>query len=333
MATARRRSLRAVVRQGLACLRCPRHVGGVSSRLPPRAEPSLGILYLVATPIGNLEDVTRRAARVLGDVDRVLAEDTRRTRVLLDHLGISVPVISLHEHNEAGRTDLVLEWLAAGDGVALVSDAGTPLVSDPGALVVSAAAAAGHRVVPIPGPSAVLAALVASTLPTDRFTFLGFVPRKGEERTRFLERIAGSEETVVLFESAERLGTLLAELAEACGGERRVAVGRELTKMHEEFTRGTLSEVLRYYQEHAPRGEVTVVVERAAMPPRADAADRIAARSLAHALIEEGLSPSRAAREVARRLGLPRNLVYEMVQALEPAPDRAPRRADGGGDR
>jgi 16S rRNA (cytidine1402-2'-O)-methyltransferase len=284
---------------------------------------SLGILYLVATPIGNLEDVTLRAARVLGEVDRVLAEDTRRTRVLLDHLTLSVPVVSLHGHNEASRTDDVLGWLAAGERLALVSDAGTPLVSDPGARVARAAIDAGHEVVPVPGPSAVLAALVASGLPTERFTFLGFVPRKGEERRAVIERIAGSEETVVVFESPERLRGLLTDLASACGPARRVAVGRELTKVHEEVVRGTLPEALRYYEEDPPRGEVTVVVDRSEAVPRADAADRAAAGALARALLDEGLRPSHAAREVARRLGLPRNLAYEIVQGVEVTEDGA----------
>lgn len=277
----------------------------------------MGTLYLVATPIGNLEDVSRRAARVLGEVDRVLAEDTRRTAVLLEHLGIRAPLVSLREHNEAERTGDVLAWLLAGEDLALVSDAGTPLVSDPGARLVRAAAAAGHRIVPLPGPSAVLAALVASGLSTERFTFLGFPARKGVERARLLDRVAGAEETVVLFESPERLEALLGELVEACGSERAVAVARELTKLHEEVVRGTLAEALRYYSENPPRGEVTLVVEALPTPAAPDAADRSAARTLARALLDEGIRPSHAARELARRLGLPRNLAYEIVQNLE----------------
>ena len=276
----------------------------------------MGILYLVATPIGNLEDISRRAARVLGEVSRVLAEDTRRTTVLLNHLGARPALVSLHEHNEAERTEDALGWLDAGEELALVSDAGTPLVSDPGARLVRAAAEAGHKVVPLPGPSAVLAALVASGLPSERFAFLGFPPRRGAERAQLLERVAASEETVVLFESPERLGALLADLVSACGEERPAAVGRELTKVHEEVVRGTLAEALRYYEEHPPRGEVTVVVEGAPEAGPADAADRAAARTLAQALVDEGLRPSHAAREVARRLGLPRNLAYEIVQNL-----------------
>ena len=287
--------------------------------LSPRSESSLGTLYLVATPIGNLEDVTRRAVRLLGEVDRVLAEDTRRSRVLLSHLGITPLMVSLHEHNEGRRTAQVLAWLAGGERLALVSDAGTPLVSDPGARLVQAAAAAGHEVVPLPGPSAVLAALIASGLPTDRFTFLGFAPRKGAGRGRLLDRVAGSEEVVVLFESPGRLAALLDDLVSVCGGERRVAVARELTKVHEEVFRGTLSEGLRYYGERPPRGEVTVVVDAAAAPVETDAADRAAALALARALMDEGLRPSEASREVARRLGIPRNHAYRIVQALDTA--------------
>jgi 16S rRNA (cytidine1402-2'-O)-methyltransferase len=197
---------------------------------------------------------------------------------------------------------------------------------------VRAAADAGHDVIPLPGPSAVLAALIASGLSTERFTFLGFPPRKGEERGALLERIAGSEETVVLFESPERLGALLSDLIAACGAERPVAVARELTKVHEEVTRGTLSEALRYYEEHPPRGEVTVVVDRAARSKDPDAADEAAARALARALLDEGLRPSHAAREVARRLGLPRNLAYQIVQALGPAGPHE-KHGEGDGDR
>jgi len=278
----------------------------------------MGTLYIVATPIGNLEDISRRAARVLSEVTRVLAEDTRRTVVLMDHLGLRVPLVSLHEHNEAARTDQVLAWLGAGENLALVSDAGTPLISDPGERLVRATADAGHKVVPLPGPSAVLTALVSSGLASDSFVFLGFVPRRGRERSQLLDRVAGSEETVVLFESPERVDSLLADLASACGEERRVAVARELTKVHEEVVRGTLAEALRYYEETPPRGEVTVVIESSPEPGLPDAVDHAAARMLALALVHEGLRPSHAAREVARRLGLPKNLAYEFVQGLRP---------------
>lgn len=276
----------------------------------------MGTLYLVSTPIGNLEDITRRAVRVLGEVDLVLAEDTRRTGILLRHLEIGTPVRSFHEHNEVARLDEVMDRLDAGEDLALVSDAGTPLVSDPGSRLVARAAGEGWPVVPVPGPSAVLAALVASGLPVGAFAFLGFPPRKGRERREVVERVASSLETVVLFESPERTVDLLEDLAQACGPEREAALARELTKVHEEVRRGTLDDLARYYREHAPRGEVSVVVGGRDPDELSGEVDDQAARALAQALLDEGLSPSRTAREVARRLGVPRNRVYPLVQEL-----------------
>ena len=276
----------------------------------------MGTLYVVSTPIGNLQDLTHRAEAVLAEAAHVLAEDTRRTGRLLQHLGLETALLSLHAHNEAQRVARVLEWLGAGEAVALVSDAGTPLVSDPGQRVVDAAIEAGHAVVPVPGASAPLAALVASGLPSDRFAFLGFVPRKGPERRATLERVAESAETTVLFESPERLRALLADLCQACGASRPAAVARELTKMHEEFRRGTLDALAGYYEEHPPRGEVTLVVG----PREPDAHDekerRAEATELARDLLAAGDSPSRVAREVAKRTGIARNEAYALVQEL-----------------
>jgi len=275
-------------------------------------------LFLVSTPIGNLGDLSPRAADTLRTVARILAEDTRRTRVLSDRAGATAPLVSLHAHNERERTGKILGWLGAGEDLALVSDAGTPLLSDPGARVVDAVLEAGHRVVPIPGPSAILAALVASGLPSDRFAFLGFPERKGADRRALLERVARAEETVVLFESPQRLTGLLDALADACGPTRRVAVARELTKVHEELTRGTIEEVAAYYREHPPKGEVTVVVAPA---PEADSTGERGqeARELAARLLSEGLKPSQVAKEVAGRLDLARNEAYRVVhEALEP---------------
>lgn len=277
----------------------------------------MSILYLVSTPIGNLSDVTLRAREVLGAVDVILAEDTRRSRILLDHLDIDGDLRSLHAHNEAERAAEVVQLLERGLELALVSDAGTPLVSDPGARLVREVVEAGHRVVPVPGPSAVMAALVASGLPAERFAFLGFPPRKGGEREALLERVAAAPESVVLFESPERLERLLVDLERLCGPRRRLAVGRELTKVHEEFVRGTIPEVHSYYQEHSPRGEVTVVIEAAPEREEPDSVDEAAARALARALLDEGMRPSRASREVARRLGIPRNTAYRIVHSLE----------------
>jgi 16S rRNA (cytidine1402-2'-O)-methyltransferase len=285
-----------------------------------------GTLYIVSTPIGNLEDLTLRARRVLAEVDGILAEDTRRTGQLLHHLGIRTPMRSLHRHNERAREAQVLERLEAGASLALVSDAGTPLVSDPGEGLVARVRAAGHAVVPVPGASAVLAALVTSGLAAVPFTFLGFPPRKGRERRGFLARLRETPHTVVLFESPERTARFLGDLA-ALGPDaatREVALVREVTKLHEEVRRGTVAELAAYYGEEAPRGEVTLVVGPApgeaaggeAVAGAGEAVDEGAVRALGLALLAEGASPSRAAREVARRLGLPRNRVYARIQEL-----------------
>jgi 16S rRNA (cytidine1402-2'-O)-methyltransferase len=276
----------------------------------------MATLYLVSTPIGNLGDLSRRAGETLGSVGRVLAEDTRRTRTLMSHLGLTTPLVSLHEHNEAAREEKILGWLAAGEDLALVSDAGTPLVSDPGRRIVTAVVEAGHAVVPIPGPSAVLAALVGSGLPPVPFTFLGFAPRKGKERTAFLERVAASPDTTVLFESPERLKSLLAALVEACGGEREAAVAREVTKLHEEFVRGSLDELAEAFQALPPRGEITVVMAGAPEAEEAGEDLEAAATSLARELLEEGMTPSRVAKELAGELGIPRNRAYRLAQEM-----------------
>jgi 16S rRNA (cytidine1402-2'-O)-methyltransferase len=276
----------------------------------------MATLFIVSTPIGNLADVTRRAETVLGCVGVVYAEDTRRSRVLLDHLGISVPLVSLHEHNERARVAAVLEKLNGGVDVALISDAGTPLVSDPGARLVEEVVESGNDVVPIPGASAVLAALVGAGLPSDRFCFLGFVPRKGGDRTAFLERVADSDETIVLFESAVRLRKLLKDLAVHLGQDRRVAVARELTKIHEEFTRGSLSEVASCFEQTPPRGEVTVVVAPSRVAREDSPLDAAITRAVARVVLDEGMKPSAAARELAGRLGISRNDAYTVIREV-----------------
>jgi len=276
-------------------------------------------LYLVSTPIGNLSDLSPRAAETLRSVDRILAEDTRRTRILTNHVESGAPLVSVHAHNERQRIDRILEWLDAGEDLALVSDAGTPLVSDPGGRVVAAVAARGHLVVPIPGASAVLAALVASGLPTDRFTFLGFPERKGRARRDLIERVASSRESTVLFESPHRLVALLEELSDACGPERLVAVARELTKIHEEVVRGTLVEVAAYYRERSPKGEVSLVVAPA-VTTGSDAELEVEAVEVARELIRDGMKPSEAARELSNRLDLARNDAYRIVHDLDGEP-------------
>jgi len=278
--------------------------------------PPVGTLYVVSTPIGNLGDLSRRAEETLRGVSRILAEDTRRSRLLAERAGSSARLVSLHEHNERERIDVVLGWLNEGEDLALVSDAGTPLVSDPGAKLVAAVLAGGCPVVPIPGPSAVITALVASGLPTERFTFLGFPERKGRARQDLLKRVAGATESVVLFESPRRLVDLLAALAEECGPDRLVAVARELTKIHEEVRRGTLAEVASYYEANPPKGEVTLVVAPAEPDGREEGREE-EARSLALELLKSGMKPSQAAREVALRLALARNEAYRIVHDLD----------------
>lgn len=275
----------------------------------------MSLLYVVSTPIGNLADITYRAVAVLGEVNRILAEDTRRTRILLRHYGLSTPLYSAHAHNEAARSELLLEWLGAGEEVALVSDAGTPLLSDPGARIVQKVVEAGHRVVPVPGPSALLAALVGSGLDPEPFTFYGFTPRSGRAREERLAEVSGSRHTTVLYEAPGRLTRLLSDLSDRCGEGRKVVVARELTKIHEAYCRGTLAEALAYYEREPARGEVVVVVAGEAgtgVSPEADESVLAVARSL----LAAGERPSAVARELSRRAGISRNRAYEIVHSL-----------------
>ncbi len=229
-----------------------------------------GTLFLVATPIGNLDDITPRALRVLGEADLIAAEDTRHTRRLLDHFGISTRLVSLFEHNERARTRELVDRLEQGEDVAVVTDAGSPGISDPGFPVVRAAVAAGLRVESIPGPSAVIAALQVSGLPTDAFTFIGFLPPKSAARRKRLEDLADRRETLVAFESPHRIDASLADLAEVWG-ERPVALARELTKLHEQVLRGTASEIRAALAPGQRRGEIVLVlggsVRRRSGPP------------------------------------------------------------------
>ena len=274
-------------------------------------------LHVVSTPIGNLGDITHRAVEVLRAADVVLAEDTRRTGVLLRHYGVEARMVSAHEHNEASRAATVVEMLREGKEVALVTDAGTPLLSDPGARIVREVVAAGFEVVPVPGASALLAALVASGIDADRFTFYGFIARKGKNRSEVLEEIARLAHDAVLYESPTRTAELLRDLAAACGPTRRVAVARELTKLHEEFFRGTLKEAALRAEEREVRGEIVVVVEgrpEAEAEEEAAETDALAGRSLAAALIAQGLAPSAVAKELRRKLGITRNEAYRIAQ-------------------
>ncbi len=269
-----------------------------------------GTLLVVATPIGNLDDLSPRAAAALRDADLVACEDTRRTATLLRHAGSTAPMVPVHAHNEAGRAGDLVQRMRDGVTVALVSDAGMPGISDPGQRVVAAARAAGLSVSVIPGPSAVEAALVASGLPVEPFTFVGFFPRKAGERAALFAAYAGWRGSVVGFESPRRLGGLLASLA-AIDPERPVAVGRELTKLHEEVVCGTAAELAARYAE-VPYGEVTVVIGPAAVP--VDAGEDRLVQGVA-VLLEAGLSPARVA-DAAAQLGLgARNAAYRAALA------------------
>lgn len=274
------------------------------------------MLYLVSTPIGNLEDITLRALEVLRSVDVVLAEDTRRTGVLLKRFDIRARLISAHEHNESARARLVAELLGEGKKVAVVTDAGTPLLSDPGARLVGSAIAAGFPVVPIPGASALLAALVASGISADRFTFYGFIPRKGGDRTALLREIAGSPHTSVLYESPHRTLELVDDLLEVAGPERQVAIARELTKVHEEIYRANLGDASRHLRDRQIRGEIVVVVEGSREPATSPEEIAESARVLAEALLAQGLAPSAVAKELRARLEISRNDAYQLVQDL-----------------
>jgi 16S rRNA (cytidine1402-2'-O)-methyltransferase len=268
-----------------------------------------GRLYLVATPIGNLEDITYRAVRVLREADVIACEDTRHTRKLLDHYGIRKPVISYHEHNEAERSAELATRLQQGGSVALVSDAGMPLISDPGYRLVRAAIEAGIPVEPVPGPSAALAALSASGLPTDQFHFAGFLPAKEGQRARLLEALRHEDGTLIFYEAPHRILEAL-EAVEAVLGPRPVVVARELTKIHEEFLRGTPAEIRAQLQARASvKGEFTLLVGKGSMPPSEHT-------SLAEAvaeLVSLGLSRMEAIKEVARRRGLSKREVYGQV--------------------
>ena len=260
-------------------------------------------------PIGNLGDLSARALETLRSVDAILAEDTRHTRNLLSHFDLHTPLESYHEHNEAATTPGLVGRLQLGATLALVSDAGTPLLSDPGARLVRAAAAAGIAVVPVPGASALLAALVGAALPADRFTFFGFVPRKGPERRTLLADVAALRHTAVLYEAPGRVAETLGDLAAAGAGEREAVVVRELTKQFEEFLRGSVRHLAAQCAAAPPRGEVVIVVAGGAAPPL----DAAALKARAAALRADGLSARDVVRVLMEDEGAPRNLAYRLA--------------------
>lgn len=271
-----------------------------------------GTIYIVSTPIGNLEDITLRAVRILGEVDLIAAEDTRRTGKLLAHLGLSKRMVSYHDATEVRRAPELLLRVREGENLALVSDAGTPLVADPGFRLVSLAAAKGIRVVPVPGASAPLALLAASGLPTDRFRFVGFLPARAKARRDSITAMVAESDTLVLFETARRLPGALHDLAEILG-PRPAVVGRELTKKYEEIQRGTLIALEQHFASlPAIRGEIVMAIGRGEVD--ANAADRLVeAKVLLEQRLSAGESPSRAARAIAEELQLSRREVYGLA--------------------
>lgn len=283
--------------------------GSVFYARPMPSDEYRGILWVVATPIGNLEDITLRALRVLREADAILAEDTRRTRALTTHHEVPTRLRAFHAHSPDETVAALVMELEEGARLALVTDAGTPLVSDPGARLVAAATDAGVRVEPIPGASAPITALAASGLRVGAFRFVGFLPRSGGGRKSAIEKLVRAEEATVLFESPRRLPGTLAELAEAAP-TRRAAVARELTKLHEEIVRGSLRELAERF-ESAPRGEITLVVEGA--PERREAPGEEAIIAQAHVLLAEGERTKAVARQLAEIHGLPVRDVYALV--------------------
>ena len=276
---------------------------------------SKGVLYVVATPIGNLDDITLRAIKILKQVQLVAAEDTRRTGILLRHFGIETSILSVHAHNERARVERIVAQLAKGESVALVTDAGTPGISDPGAALVAAIRGAGFKVEPIPGASAVVAAISASGVSSEGFTFLGFPPIRSKDRKLWLERLAEASKhrLVVFFEAPHKVRKTLGDLVELV--KRPIIIGREITKIHEEFVSGTIPELLAKFE--APQGEFTVMV------PPADAADEVAAEVTEDSVValfgqitelRESGSKRDAARETGERLGLTARQVYEIIE-------------------
>ncbi|MFC2064662.1 16S rRNA (cytidine(1402)-2'-O)-methyltransferase [Chloroflexota bacterium] len=270
----------------------------------------MGTLFLVATPIGNLEDISARALRILTEVKLIAVEDTRQTRKLLNHYKISTRITSYYEYNKISKLDVILDTLEVGD-VALVSDAGTPALNDPGYELVQAALQVGHNVSPIPGASAPLAALVVSGLPTDSFVYLGYLPRKSAERRRFIQEVENLSYTLIFLESPHRLLTALSDLQEILG-DRQMAAARELTKIHEEILRSPISDIRNHYSSHPPRGEFTLVVAGKTLDQASIWSDE-----KLYSAIREGLLRGESASALAARLagesGWKRRIIYKMI--------------------
>ena len=276
-----------------------------------------GVLYVVGTPIGNLEDITLRAIKTLEDVDLIAAEDTRTTRRLLARHGINRPLVSLHEHNEDRRAAELISKLDKGAAIALVSDAGTPTLSDPGYRLVKDATTTGIKVVPIPGPSAAVAALSVSGLPTDAFLFLGFPPRKRTKRLKFLQQVAKENRTLIFYESPKRAAGLLADLQEIMG-ERRAVLCREMTKTYEEFIRGTLNDITEEVQDRRElKGECTLLVE--GLQQGEELSTKALRGVVARELAREDVGSSVLSRQIAEQYHIPKKRVYAEILKIRNA--------------
>jgi 16S rRNA (cytidine1402-2'-O)-methyltransferase len=278
----------------------------------------LGKLYVVGTPIGNLEDMTFRAIKTLKKVDWIAAEDTRHTGKLLQYFEITTPQISYHDHNHQSRLSLLLSYLQSGKDIALVSDAGMPGISDPGYELVQACLAEAIEVIPIPGVTALITALVVSGLSAERFCFEGFLPTKSKERSDRLENLMNDSRTLIFYEAPHRLLETLTDLEKYLGSERLIVTGRELTKLHEEFWRGTLTEAIAHYQQVTPKGEFTVIVQgKKTDPLNAENLSETVLKAELAQLLAEGMSRSQASRHLAQLTQIPRRQLYQLALNLE----------------
>ncbi len=280
-----------------------------------QTEPKPGLLYIVGTPIGNLEDMTFRGVRTLQSVDFIAAEDTRHTGKLLKHFQVNTPQISYHEHNRNSRIPELLKQLQDGITIALVSDAGMPGISDPGYELVKACAEAGITVVPIPGAVAAITALSASGLSTEKFVFEGFLSAKGKQRRSHLQSLASEQRTLIFYESPHRLRATLEDMKEVFGEERQIVLARELTKMYEEFWRGTIVGAFNYYKEKAPVGEYTLVI--AGNTPTQHLFTEEELMGELETIMNQGISPSQASRQLAASTSVPRRELYQLALTLK----------------
>ena len=275
------------------------------------SEVNSGTLYIVGTPIGNLEDTTFRAIKTLQEVDLIAAEDTRHTSKLLQHFQILTPQLSYHQHNEQSRIPELIEKLNQGKAIALVTDAGMPAISDPGYELVKVCVEANISVVPIPGVTANITALCASGLPTNKFIFIGFLPTKIKLREEQLEKLSNSLETIVLYESPYKLLQTLEDLAKILGGNRKIVLARELTKLHEEFWRGTVGQAIIYYQNNQPKGEFTLVI--AGAEPELPVLSEDTIKQELQELFAQGISRSQASRQLSQKINLSRRKIYQIA--------------------